>query len=176
VRDLQLTSCDRVSEIARQFEVDKNTAQAQLDRFSRKFADITNNDDDDSSHRDRTKRRRTRHESPPADSDEEIDSSRRTAGDERFVFQAGHKFFLLHAPWIRSGDDLFDNDIDEHYNAVERFENDENKVQGQLKEILTLLQEKFQQQALRQRWLRRQVSFINILQPHTHLRLVYKWA
>ena len=128
----------------------------------------------DASHR--PKHRRTRHESPPANSDEEIESSTCIASDEHFVYQAGHKFFLLCAPWIRSGNDLFDTDIDEHYNAVEIFENDENKMQSQLKEIFDLLQEKFQQQALCQRWLRRQVSFIDILKIHTHLWLVYKWA
>jgi len=46
--------------------------------------------------------------------------------DEHFVYQAGREFFLLHGPWIRSGDDLFDTNIVMHYNAVERFENDDN--------------------------------------------------
>jgi hypothetical protein len=63
------------------------------------------------------------------------------------------KFFLLCAPWIRSRDDLFDTNVDEHYDATERFENDKNKSQGQLKDILDLLQVKFQRQALHQRWL-----------------------
>jgi hypothetical protein len=107
----------------------------------------------------RHKRRRTRHESPLAGSDEE-NTDANSPGDEHFVFQAGHKFFLLRAPWIRSGDDLFDTDIDEHYSAAERFESDENKSQGQLREIFDLLQVKFEQQVLRQRWLRRQVSLI----------------
>jgi len=102
------------------------------------------------------KRQRTRHESLPGSSDEETDTKNPTASDERFVYQAGHKFFLLRAPWIRSGDDIFDIDIDEGYDAAERFENDQSKSQGQLKEIFDLLQEKFQQHALRQRWLRRQ--------------------
>jgi hypothetical protein len=57
------------------------------------------------------------------------------------------------SPWIRSGDDLFDTNVDEHYDATERFENDKNKSQGQLKDILDLLQVEFQQQALHQRWL-----------------------
>ncbi|KIM43463.1 hypothetical protein M413DRAFT_25826 [Hebeloma cylindrosporum] len=77
--------------IARQYEADKNEAQAKLNRLSRK----------------------TRHESPPANSDEDIESSTHIASDERFVYQAGHNFFLLCAPWIRSGDDLFDTDVDE---------------------------------------------------------------
>jgi len=165
--DVQLMSCDRVSEIARRYEVDKNTAQAKLNRLSRKFADITNDEDDSTSHG--PKRRRTRHESLPADSDEEVDTSSPTVRDERFVYQAGHKFFLLRAPWIHSGDNIFDINIDEDYNVAERFENDKNKSQGQLKEIFDLLREKFQQQALRQRWLRRQVSSIYILQLHTQL-------
>jgi hypothetical protein len=44
--------------------------------------------------------------------------------------------------------------------VADRFENDENKSQGQLQEVFDLLREKFPQQALRQRWLRRQVSSI----------------
>lgn len=166
-------------EIARQYEVDKNAAQANLKRLSRRFADITNDSDNDDGTVTRhahhgPKRRRTRHESLPEHSDEETDGNNPTASDERFVYQAGHKFFLLHAPWIHSGDDIFDIDIDEGYDAVERFENDKSKSQGQLKEIFDLLQEKFQH-ALRQRWLRRQVSSIHILQLHTHLCLVYEW-
>ena len=180
--DIQLISCDRVSEIARQHEADKNTAQANLNRLSRKFADITNDNDSDNGNGNSTvtrhgpKRQRTCHESLPGNSDEETDTNNPTASDERFVYQAGHKFFLLRAPWIRSGDDIFDIDIDEGYDAAERFENDKSKSQGQLKEIFDLLQEKFQQHALRQRWLRRQVNSIHILQLHTHLRLVYEWA
>ena len=175
--DIQLISCDRVLEIARRHEADKNTAQANLNRLSRKFGDITNDNDNSNSAMTRhgPKRQRTRHESPPGNSDEETDTNNPTASDERFVYQAGHKFFLLRAPWIRSGDDIFDIDIDEGYHAAERFENDKSKSQGQLKEIFDLLQERFQQHALHQRWLRRQVSVIHILQLHTHLRLVYEW-
>jgi hypothetical protein len=94
----------------------------------------------------------TCHNSPPAGSDKEgIDTSNRA--DEHFIYQTGHKFFLLCAPWICSGDDLFNTNVDEHYDATERFKNDKNKSQGQLKDILNLLQVKFQQQALHQRWL-----------------------
>lgn len=156
-------STDIFSEIARRYEADKNAAQGNLSRLSRKFADITNDNDNDTVTGHGPKRRRTRHESLPENSDEETDTNNPTASDERFVYQAGHKFFLLCAPWIHSGDDIFDIDIDEGYDAAERFENEKSKSQGQLKEIFNLLQEKFQQHALRQRWLRRQVSSIHIL-------------
>lgn len=135
--------------------------------LNRKLADVTNDDDDSDR---RPKRRRIHHDSPPAGSDEEdIDTSNHA--NEHFVYQAGHKFFLLYAPWLRSGDDLFDTSVDERYDAAERFENDKNKSQGQLKEILSLLQAKFQQQALRQRWLRRQVSSLCIPLHRTHKSL-----
>jgi len=161
--EFQLTSCDRVSEIARQYQVDKNAAQAELKHVSRKLADITNDSDDNSNsgHRSKRRRRRAKHPSPPTDSDEE-DMDPINRADEHFVFQAGHKFFLVCAPWIRTGDDLFEHDVDEDYNAAERFENDNTKSQGQLQDILNLLQARFPPQALQQRWLRRQVRFINI--------------
>jgi hypothetical protein len=145
-------------EIARQYEVEKNTAQAELKRLSRKLGDITNDD----SSGNRSKRRRTHNKSPSSDSDESEDMETINRADESFVFQAGHKFFLLYAPWIRSGDGIFETSIDEQYVMAERFENDNNKSQGQLKEILDLLTVRFQPQALRQRWLRRLVSYIHI--------------
>jgi hypothetical protein len=83
--------------ISRRYETDKSEGQAKLNRLSRNFVDlITNDKDDHSIHR--PKRRRTRHESPPGNSDEEIESSTRIASDERFVYQPGHKYFLLCAP------------------------------------------------------------------------------
>lgn len=99
--------------------------------------------------------------------------------DDTFVYQAGHKFFLVHAPWIYSGDDIFDYEVDERYNPAERFENDNNKLQGELKDIYDLLRPRFEWQALHQRWLRRQVSFVYILQRYSFLLfllLVHEWA
>jgi hypothetical protein len=70
----------------------------------------------------------------------------------------------------RSGDDLFEVNFVEHYDAADRFENNENKRHlsprksaHALREILDLLQVRFRQPewALRQRWLRRQVSSIH---------------
>jgi hypothetical protein len=61
--------------------------------------------------------------------------------NSNFAYQAGCEFFFVHGPWIRSGDGLFDTDINNHYNAVERLENEENMY----------------------RWLRHQVSSIHLL-------------
>jgi hypothetical protein len=129
-------------------------------RLARKLADITNDNDGNntvtSTHA-QAKRQRVHHSSPSADTDDE-DMDTGTRASEQFVYHAGHKFFLLCAPWIRSGDNLFDLDVDEDYDAADRFKDDQNKAQGQLREIVDLLQEKFQVQSLRKRWLRRQVS------------------
>jgi hypothetical protein len=139
--------------------------------LSRKLGDITNDDDVNNHSSGNTSKRRRK--SPSSDSDEpKEDTVAKNRADEHFVFQAGHKFFLLYAPWIRSGDALFETSIDEHYVMAERFENDDNKSQGQLKEILDLLKAKFQPQSdsealcLRQRWIRRQVSGVHISKQH----------
>ena len=130
-----------------------------MKRLSRKLGDITNdnNDNDNSGHE--HKRRKACRESS-ADNDSDDDKEPINHADEHLVFQAGHKFFLLYGPWIRSGDGLFETDVDQHYNASERFENDQNKSQAQLQEILGLIQMKFQPHVMHQRWLRRQVGCI----------------
>ncbi|KAF8149986.1 hypothetical protein B0H34DRAFT_757228 [Crassisporium funariophilum] len=158
--------------MARLYEVEKNAATAEVKRLSCKLADITNDDNNNNNDsNNRSKRRRTRNESPNSDSDEE-DTPSTNRSDEHFVYQAGHKFFLVHAPWIHSADDIFDAEVDDHYDPAERFENDENKLQGQLKEVFDLLHMRFQQQALRQRWLRRQfVNGLNTQQYNTATRI-----
>ena len=141
-----------------------------MKRLNRKLADITDNNCD----RLTSKRRRTHHNSvseSALNSDEARDNDMYTtsgnvahtiSADENFVHQAGHKFFLLHAPWIYSGDDIFDHEMDERYNPAERFENDWGKLQGELAEIYDLLGTRFQQETLHQRWFQRQVSFVYI--------------
>jgi hypothetical protein len=115
--------------------------------------------------------KRRRDDKSPSMDPNESDDGKETinCADKHFVFQAGHKFFLLYGPWIRSGDGLFEIHIDQHFNPSERFENDQNKSQGQLKEVLNLLQMKFQSQTVHQRWLQRQVSLYHIPQSHTYL-------
>ena len=115
-----------------------------MSRLTRKLADISN---DNAS---RAKRQRV---------STSADTHTGNRASEQFVYQAGQKFFLLCAPWIRSGDSLFDLDVDENYDAADRFENNKNMAQGQLRDIINLLQEKFQAQSLRRRWIRRQVSY-----------------
>jgi hypothetical protein len=105
--------------------------KTKLKHPSRKFA---NNSNSNSNYR--PKHQRTHRNSLPTGSDGVSNPP-----DENFAYQAGREFFLIHGPWIRSGDDLFDTNIVTHYNAVETFETDENMCQ---------------------KWLRRQVSSIHM--------------
>jgi C-terminal processing protease CtpA/Prc len=66
-------------------------------------------------------------------------------------------------------------DVDEDYVAADRFEDDKNKEQGQLRDIIDLIQEKFQVQALRWRWFRRQVGYVHILQFYTYSLIGCEW-
>jgi hypothetical protein len=54
---------------------------------------------------------------------------------------------------------MFETEFDETYTEDERFENDENKAQGQLQEILGLLQGKFEHDVLGQKWAQRAVRY-----------------
>ena len=103
-------------EVARQYEVEKNTAQAELNRLNRRLADVTNDGDDSAR---MPKRRRTIHHPVDASSDEEDAIVTVTRAQEHFVYQAGHKFFLLYAPWLHGGEDIFEVHIDKQYNAAE---------------------------------------------------------
>ena len=95
----------------RRFEAEKNRAVADAQNLRRKIDDIDNLDNDDPSSR--SKRQRTG-----------------TRIKEQFVYQAGHKFSLIHSLWVHHDMDLFDTDLDETYNEVERFENSDMLAQG----------------------------------------------
>ena len=106
--------------IARRLELERNNATAELKVLRRRLGEITN---DDAETPPTSKRRRTR--SPSPSSEDEGVSSR---ANDTFVYQSGHKFFLIYGPWVHLGDDLFETKFNEAYNNAERFENDENKA------------------------------------------------
>lgn len=111
--------------------------------------------------------------SSSSDSQDEDVGSR---ANDTFVYHAGHKFFLVHGPWVHLGEDLFETEFDEAYNAAERFENDESKAQGQLQEVWHLLCGKFEQVVLQQKWVHRAVRYFFIhwlsTQPLKHVQFL----
>lgn len=54
---------------------------------------------------------------------------------------------------------MFETEFDETYTEAERFENDESKTQGQLREIWGLLHGKFERDVLQQKWAQRAVRY-----------------
>jgi hypothetical protein len=118
----------------------------------RKLGDVTNDKDMTPPNP-----KRRRHLSSPGSEDEDEEQVSRS--DDNFVYQAGHKFFLIYGPWIHLGEGLFDTEFIEAFNTAERFENDENKAQGQLHEIWSLLQGKFGHEILQQKWVHRAVRY-----------------
>jgi hypothetical protein len=122
----------------------------------RKLSDITNNTIEETPHKSKWPKLHARIQSPGHEDDHVEQGSR---ADDTFVYQAGHKFFLIYAPWIHLGEDMFEIELDEAYTENERFENDENKAQGQLQEILSLIYGKFQHDVLQQKWAQRAVRY-----------------
>jgi hypothetical protein len=153
-------SCDRISEIARQHQARKNTLSQENEALRRKLTDISNNNDTEPTRR--QKRRRT-HSSTHTGTDsdhvnETLDDTSTGQAEDEFVNNVGHKFCIIYALWVRKGTDIFTIKLDDTYDATQRFENDDNKVQGQLQEIVSLLQERLDQDViLDQRWVRRDV-------------------
>jgi hypothetical protein len=154
---------DCVSKIARRYELEKNNAEAELKTLRRKLSDVTNNGKENTPLKLKRRRIQARSASPGSE-DEDVVGSR---ADDTFVYQSGHKFFLIYGPWIHLGEDMFETDFDEAYNVTERFENDESKAQGQLQEIWSLLQGKFERDVLQQKWAHRAVrhSFFYLYYP-----------
>ena len=75
----------------------------------RKLGDVTNNSEEDTPH----KSKRTKHISSPGSEDEDVERGSRA--DDTFVYQAGHKFFLIYGPWIHHGEDMFETEFDERF-------------------------------------------------------------
>jgi hypothetical protein len=159
-------SYDCVSEVARQHQAGRNALSQENEDLRRKLANITNNDESDENHGTgtpgphRSKRQRTRNRTPTGSDDDTQDdtSTSQLEAEDEFVKNIGHKFCIIYAPWVHKGADIFKIKFDDTYDGTERFENDDNKVQGQLQEIVGLLEEKLSQEIiLGQKWARREV-------------------
>ena len=176
-------SCDRVLEIARRFQARNNTLNQENQALCLKLPDGLSSDNDNGSNGDgaarRLKRRRTRYLTPGGSDDgifENESAHAEARVEDEFVNSAGHKFCIIYGLWVYRGADLFVTRLDETYDANERFENDGNKAQGQLQEILGLLKGRLDQDTiLNHKWVRREVrEFRFLLQNVTKIDLVYE--
>lgn len=134
-----------LQQIARQFELEKNTARAEAQELRRKLEDITNQEDEGDPEIPPSKRSRT---------NEEPDV-------ETQVISAGHQFVMLYSPWLHLGQETFKVEYDPEATESERFENGENKVQGELREIRKLLGARLASDMPSETWIGKAVSTLN---------------
>jgi hypothetical protein len=148
-----------------------------LKTLRRKLSDATN-DKDITSHKSKRSRIRSRSESSSpgsANDDTEQDGEpTNQLNDDTFVYQAGHKFFLVCGPWVHLGEAIFDTEFKETYNTSERFENENSKVQGQLQEIWGLLQGKFEREVLQRKWVCKLVCYFSVTKNYLLKYAVYE--
>jgi hypothetical protein len=125
--------------------------------LQRKFDDISNSprDGGDDSTSPPKKRRRTRAGSEDSPDPDEP-SVEEAETDE--VKGLGRRFVILHGPWLRQRELVFQVEFDGDYDEKERFKGANTMLQGQLHEIRGLLPEKYHGDAFTKKWLSKAVS------------------
>ena len=163
-----LWSWFNVPQAARELQARFNTQQTLSQNLQRKFDDISNTPQGggDDSTSPAKKRRRTQ-----ASSEENLDpddqpSIEEAEADE--VKRLGRRFVILHGLWLRQKEVIFQVDLDEGYEEIERFKDTNTMVQGQLREIRGLLPEKYHGDAFTKKWLSKSVSNVHFLYECTN--------
>jgi hypothetical protein len=139
----------RLRQVARLFELEKNKAAAEVLQLRRKLADITNSGSGSDCEDTPSKRSRT---DPDNNNDEETK-----------VINSGHLFVMLHSLWLRHGEGTFDVEYNPEWDDAERFENADNKVQGQLQEIKVLLGSQLFGELSSEAWIAKAVSQLHVI-------------
>ncbi|KAJ6489984.1 hypothetical protein C8R45DRAFT_1213365 [Mycena sanguinolenta] len=129
-------SARELYQLARLQQKKTNDARKELRAAERQLADITNQHD--------AAPRRGRKKRKVLDGGSEDETKE--------VENLAHKFTIMKLLWVSDLDDTVNTDINEHYNPLERFENHESKVQGELADLLEKLPEKFRGQVMCAEW------------------------
>jgi hypothetical protein len=147
-----------VPQAARQLQARLNVQQNLRQNLQRKFDDISaaSQDGDDLSPQAVKKRRRTEPDDQPSVEEAQMDE----------VKSLGRRFVILYGPWLRRKELIFQVELvdNEDYNEKERFKDANVMVQGQLREIKSLLPEKYLGDAFTKKWLSKSVS--NVCFPY----------
>jgi hypothetical protein len=70
----------------------------------------------------------------------------------------GRKHAIMMALWLWDDRNVFKTSLDDDYNALDRFENDENAKQGQLRDLLITLPKEYHDPAFKKKWVLNSVS------------------
>jgi len=133
--------------IARQFQLEKTTARMEAQALWRKLANITNQTNEEA-------------EAPPSKRTRTNNDLEDSTNEETQVINAGHKFVMVYSPWLRLGEELFKIDYNPDLGDAERFENIENKDQGQLHEVRKVLTHQLANEMSSETWIAKAVSCI----------------
>ena len=127
-------------------ELDKDAAQAEIRELRRKLADISNQSDSDNE-TPRVKKVR-------ANSDNvSMDMAR-----EDQVTKMGYLFVMMYGPWLQLGAATFKTKYNGNFCNSERFNTTDTKVQGQLHEIMEIMDPHLSQE-ISEPWLAKAVCF-----------------
>ena len=108
-------------------ELDKDAAQAEIRELRRKLADISNQSDSDN-------------ETPPVKKVRaNPDNVSMDMAREDQVTKMGHLFVMMYGPWLQLGAATFKTEYDGNFCDSERFNTTDTKVQGQLHEIMEIM-------------------------------------
>ena len=136
-----------ISQVARQFELDKNTAEAEVRGLHWKLADIINQEEDNNSE-----------EAPPSkwSQTNDVDWDENNEGTQ--VTSAGHHFVMLYSLWLQHGEAMFKVEYNPELDKAEHFESANNKIQGEVQEIKTVLGAQLSGEMFSEPWIAKVVS------------------
>ena len=142
----------------RELQTCLNAQRNLSQKLQRKFDDISNTPDGggDDSTSPVKKRCRVRARSVDNLDTDDQPSVEDAEADE--VKRLGRRFVILHGPWLRRKELIFQVELDEAYDEKEWFKDTNTMVQGQLHEIRGLLPEKYHGDAFTKKWLSKSVS------------------
>ena len=118
-----------------------NAQQKLTQNLQHKFDDITNtapDDDNDDSDSTSPARKQSRRQEDDLDSDQSVEEA-----EAEEVKGLGRWFLILHRSWLKQKEHIFQVKLNEDYDENERFNDINTLVQGQLREIRSLLLEKY---------------------------------
>jgi hypothetical protein len=140
-----------IHQAARELQARFNTQRNLAQNLQRKFDDISNSPDgDDDNSTPPPKKRGRRSGDPDEPNVEEAETEE--------VKRLGRRFVILHGPWLKRREHIFEVEFDEDYDEKDRFKDNDTMAQGQLHEIRGLLPEKYHGDAFTKRWLSKSVS------------------
>lgn len=123
---------------ARKLERRENDARAGNQPLRRELADISNQKGMRP-----PKKRRGMEQDPSQSDDKDDDKDSSPSTKIKTVERYARKHAIMMLLWHHDDRKIFATALDDDYNPLERFENEENKKQGQLRDILASLPEEY---------------------------------